>query len=62
MVMSSRAYQGAVDEIYQSDLRSRAREAAIYALLKCQEHDMSVHIARDIVQGLIEAMREEYGG
>lgn len=59
--MSAGAYEEEIREIGEHGFRSRTREAMTRAFMTCQEHNMHVTIASEVLWGIVEAMREEYG-
>lgn len=60
--MSARAYELAIKEAKEHDWwKSGAEDAVVSAFMICQEHNMSILVAQEMIWGLVAAMREEYG-
>lgn len=60
--MSAGAYEEEIREVREHDWwRSDTEDALVRAFMTCQEHDMHVTIASEIIWGIVQAMRGEYG-
>lgn len=58
--MSAGAYEEEIREVGEEGFPPRTREAMTRAFMTCQEHNMHVTIASEMIWGIVEAMREGY--